>query len=564
MKKMRKLLAVMLTLIMAMVMMVPAMAAEKTTYTITIKNDKDGHTYQAYQVFAGDLSEGVLSNIQWGTGVNGEALLVALKADEIIGSDFDDCTTAAQVAEVLAGFMSNSTNLDAFATVVGANLSDAATGTSTDAGDTYTISGLAAGYYFVKDKDGSLTGENPDAYTKFILKLVKDTEVTPKSDVPSVEKKVQEDDKYNKDDGYGQGYNDVADWNIGDAVPFKLIGTIPEMDGYDTYKYIFHDTLSAGLTLDAGSVKVYVTESKNADLGGLTPLTAGKDYTLNTSSAESHCSFEVSFTDLKLVNGAVKGKYIIVAYTATLNESAEIGLDGNPNEVYLEFSNNPANSGEGDNDTDETPKDEVIVFTYELDTTKVDGAKEETKLQDAQFVLLNEDGDKVAKIDKNNKFAGWADLPTGTGTGEAITYEDWTTYDKDNKVILTSDEDGLFKVIGLDDGTYKLREIKAPDGYNLLPNDVEVVITATTTNGQGWTSGTASEALTALKVKVDDGAEQDGNVSNGTVNINVQNNKGATLPETGGMGTKIFHLAGGILALGAGLLLVTRKRMEMR
>lgn len=119
-------------------------------------------------------------------------------------------------------------------------------------------------------------------------------------------------------------------------------------------------------------------------------------------------------------------------------------------------------------------------------------------------------------------------------------------------------------MIGLDDGTYKLREIKAPDGYNLLPNDVEVVITATTTNGQDWTSGTASEALTALKVKVDNGEEQDGIVSNGTVNINVQNNKGATLPETGGMGTKIFYLAGGILALGAGLLLVTRKRMEMR
>lgn len=515
MKKMRKLLAVMLTLIMAMAMMVPAMAAGET-YTITIENNKDGHTYQAYQVFAGDLSEGVLSNIQWGTGVNGEALLAALKADGTIGSSFTDCTTAAQVAEVLASFESNSTELDAFAAVVGANLSDRATnsGTWNEESKNYTISGLAAGYYFVKDQDGSLTGGTADAYTKFILKLVKDTEVTPKSDVPSVEKKVQEDDKYNQDGGYGQGYNDVADWNIGDAVPFKLIGTIPEMDGYDTYKYIFHDTLSAGLTLDAGSVKVYVTESKNADLGGLTPLTAGKDYTLNTSSAESHCSFEVSFTDLKLVNGAAKGKYIIVAYTATLNESAEIGLDGNPNEVYLEFSNNPANSGEGDNDTDETPKDEVIVFTYELDTTKVDGAKEETKLQDAQFVLLN--------------------------------------------------EDGLFKVIGLDDGTYKLREIKAPDGYNLLPNDVEVVITATTTNGQGWTSGTASEALTALKVKVDDGAEQDGNVSNGTVNINVQNNKGATLPETGGMGTKIFYLAGGILALGAGLLLVTRKRMEMR
>lgn len=561
MKKMRKLLAVMLTLIMAMAMMVPAMAAGES-YTITINNNKDGHTYQAYQVFAGDLSEGVLSNIQWGTGVNGEALLAALKADGTIGSSFTDCTTAAQVAEVLASFESNSTELDAFAAVVGANLSDRATnsGTWNEESKNYTISGLAAGYYFVKDQDGSLTGGTADAYTKFILKLVKDTEVTPKSDVPSVEKKVQEDDKYNQDGGYGQGYNDVADWNIGDAVPFKLIGTIPEMDGYDTYKYIFHDTLSNGLTLNADSVKVYVADSKNADLSSLTSLTAGEDYTLITSPAESHCSFEVSFTDLKSVEGAVSGKYIIVAYTATLNESAEIGLDGNPNEVYLEFSNNPANSGDGEHDTDETPKDEVIVFTYELDTTKVDGADTETTLKDAQFVLLNSDGTKVAKIDENNKFDGWVDLPTGTGG--TITYEDWTTYNNTYKVILTSDVDGLFKVIGLDDGTYKLREIKAPDGYNLLPNDVEVVITATTTNGQNW-AGEPSTALTKLEVTADE-EPGTGDVTSGIAGITIANNKGATLPETGGMGTKIFYLAGGILALGAGLLLVTRKRMEMR
>lgn len=226
----------------------------------------------------------------------------------------------------------------------------------------------------MKDKDDSLTGENPDAYTKFMLELVENTTVSPKSDVPSVEKKVKEDDKYNQDDGYGTGYNDVADWTIGEAVPFKLIGTIPAMDGYETYKYIFHDTISAGLTLDTESVKVYVTEDKNADLSSLTPLTAGSDYELITSPTESHCSFEIAFSDLKSVEIPEGRKYIIVAYTATLNENAEIGRPGNPNNVYLEFSNNPAQSGEGDNETDETPKDYVIVFTYELDGTKVDAA----------------------------------------------------------------------------------------------------------------------------------------------------------------------------------------------
>lgn len=570
--KARKLLALLLALLLTFALTVPALAVEgdttgeaqpqaDTTYTITINNNKDGHIYEAYQVFAGDLADGILSNIQWGTGVDGGALLSALKIDDTIGSDFAECTTAADVAKVLAGFESNSANLDAFAAIVGENLSSTATGTSTDAGNTYTISNLPAGYYFVKDKDNSLTGETPDAYTKFMLELVQNTTVTPKSDVPSVEKKVQEDDKYNQDGGYGQGYNDVADWNIGDPVPFKLIGTIPEMDGYDTYKYIFHDTLSNGLTLDESSVKVYVADSKNADLSGLTPLTAGEDYTLNTSPDGSHCSFEVSFSNLKSVEEAVSGKYIIVAYTATLNENAEIGLDGNPNEVYLEFSNNPAHSSEGDNETDETPKDEVIVFTYELDGTKVDGAQTDTKLKDAQFVLFNEKGDKVAKIDAENKFDGWVELPEGTGENGAITYEDWTTYNETNKVILTSGEDGLFKVVGLDDGTYKLREIKAPDGYNLLPDDVEVEIAATTKNGQEWTSGTASEALTELAVTADT-KPGTGDKSTGVAGITIGNNKGATLPETGGMGTTIFYIVGGLLVVGAGVLLVTRRRMN--
>lgn len=567
MKATRKLLALLLALLLTAALTVPALAdpeaspqpAAPATYTITIENNKPGHTYEAYQVFAGDLAGNVLSNIQWGTGVDGEALLTALKGDGTIGSSFTDCTTAAQVAEVLAGFESNSTNLDAFAKVVANNLSTA-TGTSTQGTGNYTISNLPAGYYFVKDQDGSLTGEGPDAYTKFMLNLVKDTPVTPKSDVPSVEKKVQEDDKYNQDGGYGQGYNDVADWNIGDAVPFKLIGTIPEMDGYDTYKYIFHDTLSNGLTLNTDSVKVYVADSKDADLSSATELTKDEDYTLNTSPAESHCSFEVSFSDLKSVEEAVSGKYIIVAYTATLNESAVIGLDGNPNKVYLEFSNNPYNEGE----TNETPKDTVIVFTYELDTTKVDGGSEDpenpTKLPGAQFVLLNSDGTKVAKIDTANKFDGWVNLPAGTGEGDAITYEDWTTYNTTNPVILTSDDDGLFQVIGLDDGTYKLREIQAPDGFNLLPNDVTVVITADTNNCQDW-SGTAADALRDLNVTAD-GEPGNGQADTGIAAITIANNKGATLPETGGMGTTVFYVLGGILAVGAGVLLVARRRMR--
>lgn len=570
MKATRKLLALLLALLLTAALTVPALAdpeaipqpAAPATYTITIENNKPGHTYEAYQVFAGDLAGNVLSNIQWGTGVDDSGLLAALKEDTTIGSNFTDCATAADVAKVLTeSFNGDSDELNAFAVLVNAHLADTPTGTSgAISEEKYTISNLPAGYYLLKDKDNSL-GDSNSAYTMYMLQLVGNLTTTPKASAPTVEKKVQENTKYNEDEGYGAGYNDVADWNIGDAVPFKLIGALPAMSGYDTYKYVFHDTLSAGLTLNASSVKVYVAESADANLSTLTPLIEGDDYTLNTSSLSDNCSFEVVFSDLTKIDFGENGECIIVAYTATLNKNAEIGLDGNPNEVYLEFSNNPYNEEE----TNETPKDTVIVFTYELDTTKVDGGSEDpenpTKLPGAQFVLLNSDGTKVAKIDAANKFDGWVNLPAGTGEGGAITYEDWTTYNTKNPVILTSDDDGLFKVIGLDDGTYKLREIQAPDGFNLLPNDVEVVITADTNNGQDWTSGMASEALTDLNVTADK-EPGNGQAITGIAAITIENNKGATLPETGGMGTTVFYVLGGILAVGAGVLLVARRRMR--
>ena len=385
-----------------------------------------------------------------------------------------------------------------------------------------------------------------DAYTDFILKVVKNTEATPKSDVPTVEKKVQEDDKYNQDGGYGNGYNDVADWNIGDPVPFKLIGTLPDnLSDYETYQYIFHDTLSTGLSLNQDSIHVYMASDKAG-----TDKTELHGYTVNVPGTEEkgQCSFEVAFTDLtdsETVDAEVTAdKYIIVEYTATLNTSAEIGLPGNPNEVYLEFSNNPNTGGEGD--TGETPIDKVIVFTYELDVTKVDGEDNNKTLKDAEFKLYDANG-KYVTVDTDGKVTGWAD-----------TEDDGST--------LKSDENGLFKVIGLDDGTYWLKETKAPDGYNLITEPIKIVIDAATVNDQQWeATELPQDALTALRIEVTVGGKTtsgDGNTETGIVDTNVENNQGAELPETGGMGTVIFYVLGAILVLGAGVLLIARKRTD--
>ena len=522
MKHMKKCVGVLLSMIMAFAMTMTAFAA-----TVTVPSDgilKD-HTFTAYQVLSGREEGDVLSDVQWGSGIDSTAFLAALKADTTYGSKFTDCTDAAAVAKVLGDNNTNTDLANAVAKLAYANKTGE--GTALTSGENT----LADGYYLVVDTTENVAAGS--AYNTSLLQVVGNINITVKTDAPTVEKKVLEDDKYNQDDGYGEGYNDVADYNMGDAVPFHLIGSVPDMSRYDTYKYIFHDTLSAGLTLNEDSIKVYVASGKagtdKAEITGWTKAVDGQ-------------SFTVSFTDLKTVSGVTQGKYIIVEYTATLNQNAVVGLDGNPNVVYLEYSNKPDQSGSGDTDnTGNTPEDKVIVFTYELDTTKVDGQDNTKKLEGAEFKLKNAAG-KWAIVNDAKKVIGWADTEAGGST-------------------LTSDANGLFKVIGLDDGKYYLKETKAPTGYNLLSSEITVVITATTTNGQTWTDGVASSALTKLEVTAD-GTAGTGDTNTGIAGITVANNKGSTLPETGGMGTTIFYVLGTILVLGAAIMLITKRRMN--
>ncbi|MGM9584580.1 MAG: isopeptide-forming domain-containing fimbrial protein [Faecousia sp.] len=521
MKHMKKLASLLLALTLVFALAVTAAADEgesetPSTYSLTIKGTKTGHTYNVYQIFTGDISgtspNYVLSNVKYGQNYIPDG---KNKGDTVADAELASITDANDFAQ--------NVNLigDVFKTV------------SSSDGNT-EISGLPAGYYLVKD---STKVAGADAATKFILQVVGNTEVAVKSDVPTVEKKVKENAKTvtgNNDvriPGYTlpDKYNDVADYNIGDSVPFQLIGTLPSNYGdYTTYKYYFHDTLSSGLTYN-NDAKVTVD---------------GKDITNSFSIACNSGSLEIKCEDLKTIEGVTltKDSYIVVDYTATLNPNAVIGLEGNPNEVTLEFSNNPNAGGEGDTGT--TPEDKVIVFTYELDVTKIDGATKEsetpTKLKDAKFKLHNANN-KWVIVDTNSKVTGWSDTEEGGST-------------------LTSNTDGLFKVIGLDDGTYGLKETEAPAGYNLLANEIELKISATTANGQAW-NGTASAALTALQIQIG-GKTTDGNMSTGVVSATVENNAGTQLPSTGGMGTTLFYVLGSILAVGAIVLLVTKKRMN--
>lgn len=531
MKHLKKLASFLLVLVMVLSVTTVAFAADVTNNT--------NHSYNAYQIFSGTQADKSvpLGDAAWGSGINGAAFLAELKTDTRFVKDskniFADCTTALDVAAVLGKYTDKSDVATAFANVAAKHLTTTFTAIAADAS---TVD-LTAGYYLLVDTSTPGVG---DAMNSALLQVTNQGGITieKKYDVPTVDKSVKD-----TDDKWGE----AADWEIGSNVPFQLVGTLPtNFADYETYKYVFHDTLGAGLQYN-GNVKVYVQNGETK-----TEITTGFTVDPTAAATAGGGTLTVTFADLKTVANVNKDSKIVVEYTAKLLSTAEIGKPGNKNEVYLEYSNNPNQTGEGTPSTGKTPKDEVLVFTYELDVTKVDGQKAEKKLANAEFVLLNSDKTKAAKV-TDGKFVEWVDVPAA-GEDGTITYPAGTT--------LTSGTDGKFVIAGLDAGSYYLRETKAPAGYNLLKNDISVTITATLNKDEN------TPALTELKLSVKDdktgaeATESNGSVDTGIVATNVMNNSGAQLPETGGMGTTLFYVLGGILVLVAIILLVTRKRMS--
>lgn len=539
MKFSKKILPMVLAMAMVPAMSIPTFAEDSATASSLLAGEVEGsnvnltnHTFVAYQIFKGDFSSGTLSNIEWGDGFN--------------GFTYSGKSTAKEVAEKLT---EKGADANAFAKEVAAYIKRRSIA-PLYRGSKGTITLGTAGYYLIEDTTDTT---EDDAKNMTLLKVTAANQtIAPKvkTDKPSVEKKVKENTKYTEDGGYGNTYNDVADYNMGDSVNFHLIGAVPDMGNYDTYKYEFEDTLSAGLTAPAESgVKVYLSNDKKLETTGESPdkeLNAGFNVSVSTDEATKISKINVSFSDLKTVEGIAKGMYIIVDYSAVLNQNAVVGLNGNENKVKLKYSNNPNQSGSGENTpTGETPEDKVIVFTYKLDVTKVDGQDTNKKLVGAEFKLMNANKTKYAIVE-NGKVTGWAE-------------------NEKQGTVLTSDNDGLFTVTGLDDNTYYLKETKAPDGYNTLEAPIEFKIQATTANNQNWDE-VASSAFTKLEIglKNNKGVFEytDGTMDDGSVSMTVKNNKGSILPETGGIGTTIFYIIGVVLVLGAGVLLVTKKRMN--
>lgn len=467
--------------------------------TITFPSDtryKD-HTYEVYQIFTGDFDGKVLSNVKYGeNGIKTAGTEVT--ADEL-----------KRLTDVNVEGKTDQDKLDVIKTF--AKLENPVA-TLTKDNKSYEA---APGYYLIKDKDGSVSGN--DASTLYITKVVGDVTINPKSDVPSFEKKVKDT---NDSTGSTTDWQDSADYDVNDEVPFQLTATLPtneaDFAAYKTYKLVFHDQQSAGLTFNEKSVVVKY---------GDTTLGAGS-YTV-TENPEDKDTFDITIADAKAVKDAednaitvAAGGKFTVEYTSTLNENAVIGSTGNPNEASLEFSNNPNVGGEGE--TGKTPTDKVIVFTYQLDINKTFNGGTPAENDLPKF--------KLYKFDS--------------------TTNDYTI-DR-GEVTITKTEGGKYTASfkRVDDGKYKLVETKTPAGFNTAA-DTTFEITA------DHETEAADPKLTSLKFN-----STPGNTDTGTVVADVVNQKGSNLPSTGGMGTVMLYVAGiAVFVLaGATLVMALRRR----
>lgn len=495
MKHTKKLASLLLALVMVFALATTAFAAENATISAL---EGSTRTYDVYQIFTGDLHEGVLSNIKWGrNGTGTEGTVV-------------DQTTLDALAAVNG--KSDTEKLTEIQKYV--KLDSEKFGTVSN-GNSLTV---PTGYYLIKDNGPVNDGE---AYSLYVVQVVGPTTISPKVGTTTSDKKVK--DTNDSAANSTTDWQDSADYDIGDAVPFKLSATIAQDYANYThgYKLTFHDKEDTGLSFNKNSVKVYVDG---------TLITTG--YEVVTEGLTDGCTFEVCFANLKDIASVKAGSIISVEYTSTLNNQAVIGSTGNKNTSHVTYTNNPNDEQTGEGG--KTPDDVVIVFTYKTIVNKVtknpnydptvEGSEEYIPLKDAGFTLYKKNA---------------------SGTYEAVGSE------------LKSADMTTFTWSGLDDGDYKLVETTTPAGYNTIA-DIEFTISAGHVDGD-------SPYLNTLSGNVTSGtATFTAVVNDGSLSTDVVNNSGTQLPSTGGMGTTIFYVLGSILVLGAAVLLVTKKRMSTK
>ena len=486
MNKLRKLTCLLLALMMVFAMTATASAAGDTS-TITAP-DGSTRTYEVYQIFVGDLDpeSKVLSNVKWGkngTGTEGELV--------------DEATLDALTSVNGKSDTEKMAAIENYVKLTSEKFGEVKDGTPLT---------VPNGYYLIKDV-GPVNAAAGEAYGRYVVKIVGNTTIVPKVSKVTFEKKVKDTNDTTGDTSLWQ---DSADYDIGDSVPFQLTGTVADdfKQYTSAYYFAFHDKMDESLDFEQNSVEVYV---------GSTLITDG--YTLNYTPH----TFDLEFDDLRNVAGVNAGSTITVKFTAKLNENAVLGKQGNVNEAQLEYSNNPYSEQKGT-----TNWDSVIVFTYQVVVNKYAN----------EAVAGKERTGAAFKLEK-------------------LVGETWTLV----KEFQADETTSTFTFKGLDDGKYKLTETVTPSGFNTI-DPIEFTVTAD--HKVTWEGEARTTILTSLNGTPTEAGliEFTPNVESGTLSTDVINKSGSTLPETGGMGTTLFYVLGGVLVLAAVVLLVTKKRMR--
>ena len=595
MKTMKKLFAMLLAVLMVMGMATTAMAADDpVNYTITVNNAVEGHTYAAYQIFTGklDSTTGVLTDIQWGDGVKGETLVENLRKSSDTGYPLmkvngvnpfaslpaynpdEPEVSAKAVANVMAnGWSYYESEIMAFADVLTGYLTGVKSTSTFTAPDKYVINVDKTGYYLIKDEDALGT----DGATDYLLLLnlpndentANNTNVNPKVSAPTFNKTVH----HTLEGTYGKfidsEVSDSALENIKDAngvvnttkldnlatsnaVWFKLETTLPSLfKNYHQYHLEFSDILPAGLKPVEGSSykNIYLLHESGEKriLTAQTGITQQTDGTYKVTLNLGDIKTQLAGVTLNLDDT------IVIKYAATLEPGAKLGTEnnGNQNVATMRYSNDMnQKTGEGELKT-ATMTSSASVYTYQATFTKVDSATK-NPLGGAQFHLFrnrtigNELVRHYAVIDANGYITDWLS-PDDIEEGKQPSVLTSAPVDADPN----TKTDGTFTVKGLDSLSYHLEEIEAPTGYDRMKEPVLFTINAPVEN----------QTLTGLSMTVE-GTTNNGVLGTGIVTGQVNNTAGKVLPTTGGIGTTIFYIVGGVLVLGAGAAFVMKKRNE--
>ncbi len=561
------------------------MTAVAATLTVT-DEDTAAHTYNAYQIIKGQMKNGKLTELEWGNGINSASLISALntnKADLGITDTIADNATPQTVAEVLSK-ITDADKKNKLAKVIAGAKTDSKTGL-TKSGNDYSSSALDEGWYLILDETDPLNAtstENSDTVRSAnILQITKDTAINTKHSLPTLDKVIVE----------GSSEKDANTAAIGDIINYKITLKVPDVTGYDKYFYVVEDTFSAGLDYqdDMTITIAGVSGELDQDTDGPNDDTDTGDFYVT----ENGNSVKVVFVDaVNLFKDKTVGNDITLTYSAKLTENANLDPNtGNPNKAKLVYSNDPnvTNSGtpgttpdEPDNDdvVGETPEDKVNTYTTAIKIKKVD--QDGNPLKGATFTLYGNNLNKVKSVTgssfttsdtgtywklKNGSYTTTDPTPltdTQKAKYESLTQKydktpATTTNDKTStsgdeaaiatfKIVATVDDEGYLTFEGLNAGDYRLSETGVPEGYNKA-EDIIFAITATAIDENAVTWNNSSNKFSGLDAEYMFPTE-------------IENREGAILPSTGGIGTKLFYLFGGMLVVGSSVVLITKKRMS--